>query len=102
MFSLGVSLLYLANAGRIAEVNSSDRMQINQAIIQAMRHGERLRELSDMLQFDPEKRASAQQFLLKLVRDDPEALNLPPFDLKPSQGPATGQATWQGSINMRF
>ena len=32
MLSLDVSILYLINAGRIAEVNSFDRTQIDQAI----------------------------------------------------------------------
>ncbi|CAF9935003.1 MAG: hypothetical protein HETSPECPRED_009426 [Heterodermia speciosa] len=102
VFSLGVSILYLANAGRIAEVTPSDRMQIQRAIILAMEDGERFVELRDMLFFEPENRASAQQILLKWVKDDPEAMASLPIESPPLPGQANIQAVRQGLNQMRF
>ena len=102
VFSLGVSILYLGNAGRIAEVTPSDRMQIQRAIILAMEDGERFVELRDMLCFEPENRVSAQQCLLKWVKDDPEAMASPPFESPPLPGQANFQAVRQGLNQMRF
>ena len=82
MFSLGVSILYLANAGRIAEFHPLDRTQIDQAIRWAVGN-DAYTNLRPILQFEPEKRDSAQEFLLKLIPGDQEALNLPAMDVKP-------------------
>ena len=102
MFSLGVSILYIANAGKIAEVNPSDRVQIDQAIVWATQDGGGFQLLRDVLQFDPANRFSAQQFLLKLLPGDREALNLPALDSQTPHGSDTKQAAWQGSSNMSF
>ena len=77
-------------------------MQIDQAIVRATRDGEGLQLLRDVLQFEPANRYSAQQFLLKLLPGDREALNLPALDFQPSHGSDTKQAVWQGSSNMSF
>ncbi|KAL8783878.1 MAG: hypothetical protein Q9195_009255, partial [Heterodermia aff. obscurata] len=102
VFSLGVSILYLVNAGRIAEVNPSDRMQVERAIFHAMRDGGGLEAYRDMLEFELEKRYSAQQYLLKLVPGDPEALDSPPLHLEAPHRPASYQAAWQGPSDMSF
>ena len=83
VFSLGVSILYLANAEKMAEISSSDRWKINEAIIRAIEDGKPLDKLEGMLRFDPDRRDSAQQFMLKMVPGDTEALSLPPQVLGP-------------------
>ena len=92
VFSLDVSILYLINAEKIAEVNSFDRMRINQAIAQAIKHDERLERLRNIFQFHSDSRNSAQQFFFKLYEDDSEMLRSSSIDSTRSLEQVANQA----------
>ena len=78
VFSLGVSILYLANAGRLAEIDASDPQHIELGLHRAFQDT-RFSMLQYMLYLDPLKRASAQQYFLdNLDANDSDALNMVP------------------------